>query len=207
MRNIMWMIVLLCVTVPLLAKDAPLTPDTARASAGDAVDFLVQLNEEVADHYFHSGEWEKAVAAFECVIALQPKGLDAYANAAWLLWSSGQDARAMDFYHRMVAANPTDPEGYFIVGEMFFGRKRYAEALPWVEKAVALGLTSPHRHLLGHTLLKVGRRADALAFWQRLLAEDPKDDVARRQIDDLQKNSPPAPAAAAPAKSAPAGTP
>ena len=72
---------------------------------------------------------------------------------------------------------------------MLSGRRRYAEALPWLEKADALGVTSPHSHLLGHTLLKLGRRADALAFWQRLLAEDPKDEVARRQIDDLQKDT------------------
>ena len=193
MRKIMWLLVLLCMAAPLRAKDAPLTPDTARASAGDAVDFLVQLNEEVADEYFHSGEWDKAVAALDRVIVLQPKGLDAYANAAWLLWSTGKDADAMDHYHRMIAANPTDPEGYFIVGDMFFGRRRYAEALPWLEKAVSLGLTSPKRHMLGHTLLKLGRRADALAFWQRILADDPKDTVAQRQIEELQKDPPPGP--------------
>lgn len=192
MHKIIGLLVVFCLATPLLSKDAPLTLDTARASADDAVDFLVQLNSEVSDKYFHSGGWEKAVAALDRVIELHPEGLDAYANAAWLLWSSGQDARAMEFYHRMVAANPKDPEGYFIVGEMFFGRRRYADALPWLEKAVSLGLTSPHRHLYGHTLLKLGRRADALAFWQRILTEDAKDDVARRQLDELRK--PPAPA-------------
>ena len=195
MRMVLLLLVWCCIMAPLRATEAPLTPEAARAAAADAVDFLIQLNQEDADKYFHSGEWDKAVAALDRVIALQPTGLDAYANAAWLLWSTGHDDRAMDYYHRMVAANPTNPEGYFIVGEMFFGRRRYAEALPWLEKADALGVTAPHNHLLGHTLLKLGRRADALAFWQRLLAKDPKDEVVRRQIDDLQNNTAPPPSA------------
>jgi len=190
-----WMLVLLCCMTSLPAKDVPLTPDSAHASTGEAVNFLIHLNEVVVDKYFHNGDWEKAVAAIDRVIALQPQGLEAYANAAWLLWSTGKDARAMDYYQRMVDANPKNPEGYFIVGSMFFGRRRYADALPWLEKAEGLGITSPHRHLLGHTLLKLGRNADALAFWQRVLAADAKDDVARRQIDELKKKPSAVPAA------------
>ncbi len=59
-----------------------------------------------------------------------------------------------------------------------------------MQQAVALGLPSPQRHLLGHTLMKLGRTAEALAFWQKLLAEDPKDNVARNQIEAIKKNSP-----------------
>ena len=159
----------------------------------------MQLQEEAADSAFHTGEWEQAVAALDGVIELHPQGLDAYANAAWLLWSSGKDDRAMDYYHRMIAANPKDPEGYFIVGQMFFFRRKYPEALPWLQQAEALGLHSPNRHLLGHELAALGRTDDAIAFWQRLLKDDPHDAVARRELDKLQHKTPSTPPTPAPA--------
>lgn len=187
--------------LPLLAQTSPLTVDAARSSADDAVQLLVRLHEEIADQYFHSADWPKAVATLDQVITLEPTGIDAYASAAWLLWSSGKDDLAMDYYQRMIAANPTDPEGYFVVGSMFFSRRRYAEALPWLEKAIALGLHPPKSHLYGHALVYLGRTADALAFWQKQLADNPTDEVARREIPKL---TPPAPLPATAPPPAPA---
>lgn len=198
----MWCLFLVCCAAiaPVLAAAPLLTVEEARNSADDAVQYLVQLNEELADHYFHTGTWDKAVVVLDHITILEPRGTDAYASAAWLLWSTGKIDAAMDFYHRMVAANPKDPEAYYIVGNMFFNRRQYVDALPWLEQAVALGLGSPERHLYGHTLAKLGRTDDALAFWKKVLADDPKDQVAQREIEKLstptlQTTTPPAPPA------------
>ena len=171
----------------VMAGAASCTVAEGRDAADSAIDFLCLLNANQSDYYFHRGQWTKAVAALDREIALNPTDLDPYSSAAWLLWSNGQVEEAMHYYDRMIAANPDDPEGYFTVGTYYQFHNRYAEALPWFEQALAHGLRSPERHMYGHTLEHLGRTADALAFWKKLAAEDPKDEVAKRQVARLSK--------------------
>jgi len=178
-----------------MARAAPLTAEEARAASDRAVQLLWTVNQSFSDEYFHSGDWEKAVAALDRLIALRPDEVEPYANAAWLLWSTDKVDRAMEYYTRMLVNNPTDPEGYFTIGNYYyFTRRDYAAALPYLEKAVGFGLKSPERHLYGHCLERLGHTAEALAFWQKLLADDPQNAVAMRQIEKLtQKEEPAAP--------------
>ncbi len=173
------------------AQAEPLTASDARASRDEAVAQLVEINNALGDHYFHTGAWDRTVAALERVIRLAPEAVDAYANAAWLLWSTNKTEQALAYYHRLIANNPDNPEAYYIFGQYYFTRKQYQEALPQLQRAVALGLTSPKRHVLGHCLVKLERPQDALAFWRRVLAEEPGNEVAAREINKL--TDPPAP--------------
>lgn len=191
MRNLVAsLLVMGCLLLPVAARSEPLTADEARASADAAIELLVQVNENIADHYFHQGVWDKAVAAFDRIIALRPHVVDSYANAAWLLWSAGKHDDAKRFYERLVTANPENPEAYFIVATYYMYRKEPQLALPWLQQAVEHGLDSPKRHLYGHALEQVGRTEDALAFWRRCLAEDPSDAVAQQQIGKLTNPQP-----------------
>jgi len=185
------LVVLLAWGLAGLAQAAPLTAREARAAAGDALTMLLDVNQEFVDEYFHSGEWEKSVAANERMISLRPDDINPYANAAWLLWSTDQVERAMALYQRMLEQNPDNPEGYYIVGHYyFFTRKDYAAALPYLEASVKHGAKPPQRHLYGHCLVKLGRNADALAFWRQTLAEFPDDGVAKNEIEKLTKGEP-----------------
>jgi len=178
-----------------LAQAAPLTAATAHASAREAVEALRTVNLALSDEYFHSGEWEKSVNVLDRLIALRPTDVESYANAAWLLWSTDQVERAMGYYQRMLENNPTNPEGYLTVGQYyFFTRQDYAAALPYLEKAVRFGAKPPQSHLYGHCLEKLGRIADALAFWRNLLTADPHNTVAAQQIEKLTQatSAPPA---------------
>lgn len=189
-----------------LAQAAPLTAREARQAAGDAVSMLLTVNQEFVDEYFHSGEWEKSVAANERIISLRPDDINPYANAAWLLWSTDQVERAMAIYQRMLAQNPDDPEGYYIIGHyFFFTRRDYAAALPYLEASVKHDAKPPQSHLYGHCLMKLGRNTDALAFWQQTLAEFPDDAVAKNEIEKLTTGAPD-PATPVPGDT-PAGTP
>ena len=176
-----------------VAQDAPFTAAAARQSAADAVEMLIEVNQALADHYFHTGEWDNTVTALDRVITLRPTDVNAYANAAWLLWSTDKTDRALAFYRRMIENNPTNPEAYYIVGQYyFFTRRDYKEALPYLEQAVQFGITGVKRHLYGHCLKQLGRTADALAFWRQQLADDPTNDVAKKEIEKLEKEPPPA---------------
>ena len=185
------MLVMLLAGVAGLAQAAPLTAREAREAAGDAVAMLWTVNQAFVDEYFHTGEWEKAVVVNERLISLRPHDIDPYSNAAWLLWSTDQVERAMALYQRMLAANPDNPEGYYIIGHyFFFTRRDYAAALPYLENSIKHGATPPQNHLYGHCLAKLDRTADALAFWRQLLADYPDNGVAKNEIEKLTKGTP-----------------
>lgn len=175
-----------------LAQQPACTPAEARAMVADAVGQLCMLYDLQSARYFNDDEWPKAIAMFDQMIRLEPRNYEPYANAAWLLWSTGKHDRAMDYYQRMVAADPDNPETYYIVAAYYFTRRVYADSIPWLEKAIAHGLTSPKRHMYGHALRYLGRTQDALAFWRRVLAEEPEDTVAQKEIEKLTQPAAPA---------------
>ncbi|MHB9130253.1 MAG: tetratricopeptide repeat protein [Armatimonadota bacterium] len=190
----------ICILVAVmgwLAVCAPavsITPAEARKEAEHAVYDLISLNNAVIDYHFYRGEWDQAIVGLERGISLNAKQTENYASAGWLLWSTGRTEQAIAYYNRMIEANPTDPQAYFEMGVFYtFHLKNDAEAVRWLEKAVALGIPLPRRHVYGHVLAKLGRTAEALAFWKQVLAEQPDDEVARREIEKLSKTTTPLP--------------
>jgi tetratricopeptide (TPR) repeat protein len=179
-------LVLLC-AAPLGAAPKSATPSVTdfRVRAAAMVRELIDINEAAGDALYHDGKWPESIVAWQRITALDPQGLDAYLNAALLLWSTGRNAEATEVRTRMIATNPKNPEAYFEVGLYYFNTRNDAEAVTWLAKAVELGLPSPKRHLYGHALNHLGRAADAQTFWQRLAKEDPADEVARRELDKL----------------------
>jgi tetratricopeptide (TPR) repeat protein len=191
MRVIALIVMLAAMTLGVRAADDAITPREARRDAKATAGWLATLYERLADQHFHTGNWDDAVSALDRVIILKPvAGVDPYASAAWLLFSTGKMDEAMAMYQRMIEENPTDPDGYFELGMFYFRRHNYSEALAWFEKAVALGLPLPKRHMYGHTLSKLGRNADALAFWEQVLVEEPTNEVAQREVVRLRQPQP-----------------
>ena len=174
-----------------LLRAAPMTATTTREIALGAVESLVTINYALCDDYFHANEWEKAVAVLDRIIGLRPTDINAYANAAWLLWSSDQVDRAMVYYKKMIENNPTSADAYYTIGHYyFFTRRDYKEALPYLEKAVELGGPILQRHLHAHCLGKLGRTREALDAWQKILADNPDDAVSKREIEKLNAGQP-----------------
>lgn len=197
MKNLALVCALLALLAGAVRAEEPFTAKDAHAAAAAAIDTLVTVNNGIGDHFFHEGQWDLTVEALKRVIVLSPSEVDAYANAAWLLWSTGKTDDALVLYRKMIEVNPT-AEAFYVFGMYHFMRQQYAEALPLLQRAVELGLPAPKRNMYGHCLEKLGRNDEALAFWRKLLAETPNDEVIQRQLTDLQKRLTP--------KDAPAGT-
>ncbi|HEX2952199.1 MAG TPA: tetratricopeptide repeat protein [Armatimonadota bacterium] len=152
------------------------------------------MNNYLADQYFHQGNFDQAVNAFDRVTIINPVGIEPYSTAAWLLWSSGKNDQALDFYQRMIAANPNNPDGYFELGLFYVRLHNDTEAVKWLGRAVQLGLRAPKNHLYGLALTRLGRNEEALAFWRQVLADSPNDEIAQREIGRLtnkDKDKPP----------------
>ncbi|MEI6520301.1 MAG: tetratricopeptide repeat protein, partial [bacterium] len=118
-------------------------------------------------------------------IMLNNEGVDKYALAAWLLWSTGKHDEAIGYYNKMILANPNNPDAYFEYGFYYVTQKNDKEAVRWLQTAVALGLKSPKRHLYGHALKRLGMKEEALAFWKKVLVEEPGNEVARNEVEKL----------------------
>lgn len=190
MRRYLPALILLGAAALAGAAEPPVTPARARAVSAECFNALIQYNEGIADTDFHAGEFLKAADAMERIIVLDPHDVDAYANAAWLAWSAGQTERAKRTCDHLLAANPDSQDACFEAGVFYMRIKDDATAVHWFGEAIAHGLTPPRSHFYGHALTRLGRTADALAFWRKLLADHPTDDVAKREIEQLLHPAP-----------------
>jgi tetratricopeptide (TPR) repeat protein len=174
--------------VALPARGDELAPaDAAQVDQAltERVDRVVAELWAVNDEYFHCGRYEDSIRVSESIIVLDPGFIEAYANAAWLCWSMGQDDRAMSFYCRCIAANPTHWESYFELGMYYSQHRRDAEAATQLAEAVRYGAPVIVQRAYGHSLRRAGRLREALAVFQKVLADNPGDAVALRQASSL----------------------
>ncbi len=162
-----------------------ITPQSAKAQADAAVKDLETLQHYSADRSFERGEWDKTITSLDKSIVLNNEGVDKYALAAWLLWSTGKHDEAISYYNKMVLANPNNPDAYFEYGFYYVTQKNDQEAVRWLQTAVALGLKSPKRHMYGHALKRLGMKDEALTFWKKVLVEEPGNEVARNEVEKL----------------------
>lgn len=116
-----------------------LAPAAAEERAAEAQDFLVNLLWIQVDRYWHWGEYDRVVSLCRKIIVLDPHDIEAYTNAAWLLWSSDKDEEATAWYKEAMVANPEAWEPYWEYAFFLRARKRFAEAIEPLREAVARG--------------------------------------------------------------------
>lgn len=96
----------------------------------------------------------------------------------------GNEARSIDAYERLLAANPGDPEALLTTGMAAMGRRRYEDAVRRLGPVLAAGAAAPGGDgdgltptgrvlggmALGLSLKELGLDAAAVEAWQRALA-------------------------------------
>ncbi len=189
MRPISLLLLCLCgCLLPAMRSFAAksITPAEARALSADSEATLVDLNNVIADGYFHQGKFLLSVVALKRIIELCPVGIEPYSTAAWLLWSSKKTDDAIAMYRQMLTANPNDANGYLEFGMFYVNRKLDVDALPYLAHAVQLGgLTRERRDIYGIVLGRLKQTDDAINFWKKVLTEDKDDPIAQRELKKL----------------------
>lgn len=152
----------------LLLVAAPFTVDGADATAWTARQLW-----EKSDEYFHQGKYPEAVRLHERIMELDPGDLEAYAVAAWLTWSMGDEPRARGYLQREVKANPETWESYWELGFHLLDRcGDPVAALPVLAQVLNY---PPYPDRAARTLAHAYRWAEqptlAVALWDRLAAE------------------------------------
>jgi len=127
-----------------------------------------------ADEYWHAGDYESCIAIDRRITELDPEDTEAYAVAAWLLWSLERGEEAIAELQRGIEANPENYHLYFELGFHYFGHlKQPEQGLPWLEKAVQYPPYPVYvKRNLAHAYRAAGRYSEALATWEEIRKEE-----------------------------------
>ncbi len=127
-----------------------------------------------------AGDLERAVAAFEQALALDPNSVQAHWGLAWVLAARGRREEAVREFRLVVDLSPDDD----LVAEATAALRRLGAPLP----TPAVGpppvpmprpLPAPPSLAAARELLAAGQRFASVSMVRALLAEEPEDDEAQ----------------------------
>ena len=156
---------------PLPAKSKPTafyTPEGQQQIA-DAIltDSLDQLWEQ-ADAHFEKGEYNHLINLSRIIVQGNPRRVDIFADAGFLLWSTGRNDTATAFLKQGLAANPDNFYMYDELGTHYYHRlKDYPNAVSYYEKAVKYDCPFFTWSGLAHSYEKVDQWDKAVQTWEQ----------------------------------------
>ena len=156
---------------PLPARSHPTTFYTPQGQQqmADAIltDALDQLGAQADEHYEH-GEYNHTVNINRILVQGNPRNVEAYADAAHLLWSTGQNDAATAFLKQGLAANPDSYYMYDELGVHFLLRlKDYPNAVSYYEQAVKYPCPFFTWSNLAHSYEKLNQWEKAVTTWEK----------------------------------------
>ena len=138
-------------------------------AAADAIlsGVMDDLSEQM-DGHFHQGEYNHVVNLSRVIVQAEPQRVEAYGNAAWLLWSTDRNAEAIAFLKQGLDANPKTYYMYDELGTHYFTRLHDPKsAIPYYEKATAFKCPFVTLHALANCYEKTDQWAKSVAMWER----------------------------------------
>ncbi|MBI5868285.1 MAG: tetratricopeptide repeat protein [candidate division Zixibacteria bacterium] len=129
--------------------------------------------EVLARYWREMGRWDLAADELGRALALGPHArLSIQRGIA--LSTIGQTDSALASFQAAIAADSTDPDGYFGAGQTLWVMGQANESLPYLERAVAMDSTRPdYRYHLGMTLRDLKQPRLALPHLQFAMSYNP----------------------------------
>lgn len=178
-------------SVPARAASAPRSrairaPRTAPAQVDAILDSVVDRLWNRGDWYWHEGRYEERVALDRIVIRMDPRFIEPYGTAGWLLESLGRDQEALALYRQAVAAVPGRWETHQDLAMYLYQHKDYAAAAEEFRRATEQPQPPVYVwKMLAHAYEHSGELQKAAAAWEtagRLAPEDPAVGVNLNRI-------------------------
>ena len=136
----------------------------------------------------HQGQLEQAAAAYEQVLRLVPRHVEALHHVGIIAFQEGNYELAAGFIRSALAQNGDMPGAWCDLGNALKELGRFADALDCYERAIALQPDDADAHYnLGVTLQAMGRHEDAAASYARALERNPDDPQANNNLGVVQK--------------------
>lgn len=125
-----------------------------------------------ADLLGESGDIDGAIAQWSRVVEMQPDNYFTYYRRGFFEDNDGRSEAALEDYDMAVMLNPDYAYAYLGKGDMLERLNRHDEALLAYQKVVELDTVPNNSSCAMYALLSLGRRDDAVAFMDRVLAND-----------------------------------
>ncbi|MCK9201408.1 MAG: hypothetical protein M0P59_06910 [Gallionella sp.] len=98
---------------------------------------------------------------------------------------SGAAEKTNSIFLRLLAAVPSDPRGNYMYGTFLAGVGKPKEALPYLEKALAVGVVDA-AYAIGMTYLSLGDKEQALKSLENYKQRKPSDENVVKLIDAIR---------------------
>lgn len=122
---------------------------------------------EQADAHFHLGEFNHTINLNRVIVQGQPQKLEAYENAAFLLWSTDRVNDGIAFLEQGLKANPKHYGMYDELGWYYYNNlKQPAKAIPYYENAVKYKAPFFTWHNLARCYERVDQWDKAVKTWE-----------------------------------------
>lgn len=148
---------------------------------------LYQIKVSIADSYREKGEYDKAIALYNEVIAvsaadaamgkeMEGKALAGIGNC---YLKQGKLEEAQGYFQKSIDSSPKDEVLAYNVGEIFFSNQGLDQAIRYFELAAQIKPTWPDPFLkLGYVYLNKGDNAKAAENFEKFLALEPEGERA-----------------------------
>jgi tetratricopeptide (TPR) repeat protein len=154
---------------------------------GDAIDLAVDMLWTITDVYFHGGQFDGAIKTEEMIVLLDSTQTDAYSSASWLYASAEKEKEAKDLLILETQQGIPAFEPFYEMGAWHYEHKEYSEAIDCFRKSIRFPAPPYVIRMLAHAYEKAGKLDDAIATWELIIRRDPKDGVAKTNLERVRK--------------------
>jgi tetratricopeptide (TPR) repeat protein len=133
---------------------------------------------------------DTALVEYRLAIAWDPRYAAAYSNLGTALKKQGHMPEAIAEYRRAIEINPTFNTAHYNLGVTFRDQGENEEAITEFQRALENKSDYLPAHIgLANTLLDLKRTDEALKEYQLIIAIDPNNEIARRNIEYLSTHA------------------
>lgn len=127
----------------------------------------------LAKAQMHLGSLDKAQAALQKAIQLQPDYADAYRELGTLLRKQGNNERALHLFGKLLALRPDAADVHCNIGAIYYDRAEYKKAAAALEKGLAINPTLPQAYfILADCYVKMNNLARAAETYENACAHN-----------------------------------
>lgn len=140
----------------------------------DMADLKVQSHYNLGLAYYHSGQTEKAIAAYQKVIQLEPNFAEAYGGLGVIYWRTGNLDAAIRHCQKAIKIAPENIEFHQNLTQIYWEKGRYDAAAVGYKIILELNPSDENAlHHLGLILLSKQAYDDAVSCFQKVLQINP----------------------------------
>jgi transmembrane protein TMEM260 (protein O-mannosyltransferase)/tetratricopeptide repeat protein len=153
---------------------------------------------QLAFYYERRGEMPRAIAEMERVERMFPGYVDVLVPLGRFYMETGDTAKAVALFQRLVASNPQSPDAHYYYGVTAMYMRSAQRALQEFDETIRLDPDYYYAYVGAYTMLwEAGQRERALEYLRRWVAAHPDDPQTRALLEgydrQLGRATPPTP--------------